>query len=73
MLPVYSGDHSAYQDTFVSDFPSNYPNPFSLSKSTWDTITHFWYLDLSPTDTIMQDCYSKFGPEPILPSCMLRS
>ena len=45
MLPVTFGGHSAYQDTFVSDFLNSYPNPFSLSKSTWDTIIEFWYLD----------------------------
>ncbi len=33
----------------------------------------FWYLGLSKTDSIMQECYSVFGPEPRLPSCMLRS
>lgn len=44
-----------------------------LSKSTWDYIVQFWYLDLSLTDSIMQECYSVFGPVPRLPSCMLRS
>ncbi len=72
MLPVISGSHSAYQDTFVSDFLTHYPNPFVLSKSTWETIIEFWYLYLSPTDTLMQDCYSKLGPAPRLPSCILR-
>ena len=33
----------------------------------------FWYLDLSKTDSIMQECYSVFGPEQRPPSCMLRS
>mgnify|MGYP000273134616 CR=1 FL=1 len=46
---------------------------FVLPKSTWDYIVQFWYLDLSQTDSIMQECYSVFGPEPRLPSCMLRS
>ena len=73
MLPVNIGGHSAYQDTFVSEFLKFYPDPFSLSKSTWDYIVPFWYLDLSMTDSIMQECYSIFGPEPRLPSCMLRS
>jgi len=40
---------------------------------TWSIIIEFWYLDLSLTDSIMQDCYSKFGPEPRLPSSLLRS
>lgn len=73
MLPVNIGGHSAYQDTFVSDFLKFYPDLFALSKSTWDYIVQFWYLDLSMTDSIMQHCYSIFGPEPRLPSCMLRS
>lgn len=73
MLPVNVGGHSAYQDTFVSDFLKFYPDPFALPKSTWDYIVQFWYLDLSMTDSIMQNCYSVFGPEPRLPSCMLRS
>ncbi|WP_113672472.1 hypothetical protein [Vallitalea guaymasensis] len=73
MLPISSGGHSAYQDTFVSNFLAYYPDPFVLSKNTWDTIIHFWHLDLSSTDTLMQNLYSKYGPEPRLPSCMLRS
>ena len=73
MLPYNPGGHAAYQDTFVSDFLKFYPNPFILSKDSWDYIVQFWYLDLSLTDTIMQECYSVFGPEPRLPSCMLRS
>ena len=53
MLPVNIGGHSAYQDTFVSEFLKFYPDPFSLPKSTWDYIVQFWYLDLSMTDSIM--------------------
>lgn len=73
MLPCNPGGHAAYQDTFVSDFLKFYPDPFVLPKSTWNYIVQFWYLDLSQTDSIMQECYSDFGPEPRLPSCMLRS
>ncbi len=68
MLPYNPGGHTAYQDTFVSDFLKFYPDPFALPKSTWDYIVQFWYLDLSLTDSIMQDCYSVFGPQPRLPS-----
>lgn len=35
MLPIISGGHSTYQNTFISDFLAYYPNPFALSKSTW--------------------------------------
>ena len=71
MLPCNPGGHAAFQDTFVSQFLKFYPDPFVLPKSTWDYIVQFWYLDLSKTDSIMQECYSVFGPEPRLPSCML--
>ena len=73
LLPVSSGGHSAYQDAFASHFLSFYPDPFSLSKGTWETIIEFWHLDLSFTDQILADRYSKLGPHPRLPSCMLRS
>ena len=73
MLPVISGGHSAYQDTYISDFLAYYPDPFTLSKSTWKMIAEFWYLDLSSTDSLLMDTYSKFGPSPRQPSCMLRS
>ena len=70
MLPCNPGGHAAYQDTFLSHFLNFYPDPFTLPKSTWYYIVQFWYLDLSLTDSIMQDCYSVLGPEPRLPSCM---
>ena len=73
LLPYNPGGHAAYQNTFVSDFLKFYPDPFILPKCTWDHIVQFWYLDLSLSDSIMQDCYSVFGPQPRLPSCMLRS
>ncbi len=73
MLSCNLSGHAAYQDTFVSDFLKFYPNPFALPKSTWDYIAQFWYFDLSQTDSIMQACYSVFGPEPRLPFCMLYS
>ena len=72
MLPTNPGGHAAYQDTFVSEFLIFYPDPFVLSKDTWDYIIQFWYLDLSLTDSIMQVCYSVFGPEPRLPSCIFK-
>lgn len=73
MLPVTSGGHAAYQNTFMSDFLKFYPDPFSISKDTWEVIIEFWHLDLSLVDQLMADCYSKHGPKPRLPSCMLRS
>ena len=73
MLPCNPSGYAAYQNSFLSDFLKFYPDPFALSKDSWDYIVQFCYLDLSLTDTIMQECYSVFGPEPRLPSCMLRS
>lgn len=49
MLPCNPGGHAAYQDTFVSDFLKFYPDPFVLSKDTWEYIIQFWFLDLSPS------------------------
>lgn len=55
MLLVNYGAHAAYQDTFVSKFLKLFPNPFDVPKDTWNIIVKFWYLDLSETDTIMQE------------------
>ena len=33
-----------------------------LPKSTWDYIVQFWFLDLSKTDSVMQECYSVLCP-----------
>lgn len=73
MLPVNLGGHAAYQNFVVTQMRKYYPNPDSLARSTWDIIERFWNLNLSETDTIMKKFYSVFGPEPRLPSCMLRS
>ncbi len=74
MLPVNYGGHAAYQYTFVSEFLALFPDPFAVPKQTWDIIVKFWYLDLSETDTIMQEFYSLLGkPATRFPSCLLRS
>lgn len=73
MLPVNPGGHTAYQNCFLTEMRKYYPDPNSLARNTWDIIERFWNLDLSETDIIMKDRYSVFGPEPRLPSCMLRS
>lgn len=73
MLPDISGGHSAYQNFVVTNLRKYYPNPDSISRSTWDIIDRFWNLDLSFTDTFMRDKYSVFGPRPRTPSCMQRS
>lgn len=74
MLPVVSPDsHENFQDFFVSLFLLYYPDPFALSRQTWKTIVQFFNLDLSETDSIPAGTYSKYGPAPRMPSCMLRS
>ncbi|MCB7068257.1 hypothetical protein LI031_30945 [Enterocloster citroniae] len=73
MLPCIIGGHAAYQDFVLSQIFHFYPDPFSISKDSWETIIEFWHLDLSLTDSLMMNRYSRLGPEPRLPSCMLRS
>ncbi len=74
MLPVNYGGHTAYQNTFVSEFLKLFPDPFAVPKQTWDVIVKFWYPDLSETDTIMREFYSLLGkPATCFPSCLLRS
>lgn len=74
MLLVNHGGHAACQDTVVSELLKLFPNPFDIPKQTWDIIVKFWYLDLSETDTIMQEFYSLLGkPATRFPSCLLRS
>ena len=51
----------------------HYPDPPALSRQTWQVIVQFFHLDLSETDAILPSAYSKFGPAPRMPSCMLRS
>ena len=73
MLPVNCGSHSDYQNFVTKNLRKYYPDPNALARSTWDIIERFWNLDLSETDVILADKYSKFGPAPRTPSCMQRS
>ena len=74
MKPINTGGHSAYQDRVLNQLRKYYPDAAnSLSSSTWLILEKFWNLDLSPIDVLMQDRYSAYGPEPRLPSDMLRS
>ena len=73
MLPVNCGSHSDYQNFVVTNLRKYYPNPDSIARSTWDIIERFWNLDLSYTDELLKQKYSKFGPTPRIPSCMQRS
>lgn len=73
MKPVNIGGHSAYQDRVLTQLRKYYPNAASLSSSIWQIIDKFWNLNLSQVDELMKDRYSVFGPEPRLPSDMLRA
>nr|WP_294698173.1 hypothetical protein [uncultured Anaerostipes sp.] len=73
MLPVNCGSHADYQNFVVTNLRKYYPDPNALARSIWDIIERFWNLDLSYTDELLADKYSKFGPAPRTPSCMQRS
>ena len=73
MLPINVGGHPAYQKQLISQLRKYYPDYSSIPAEYSNIIDQFWHFDLSDTDIITRDCYSKFGPEPRLPSCMLRS
>ena len=63
MLPVNSGGLTAYQNFVVENLRKYYPNPDSISRTTWGSIDHFWNLDLSYTDERMISKYSIFSPK----------
>ena len=74
MKPINIGGHPAYQNRVLTQLRKYYPNAStSLPDSTWQILEKFWSLDLSAVDILMQDRYSVFGPEPRLPSDMLRA
>ena len=74
MKPININGHSAYQERVLTQLRKYYPDAVtSLSLSTWQILEKFWSLDLSSVDTLMQDRYSSFGPQPRLPSDMLRA
>lgn len=73
MLPVNCGSHADYQNFVIENLRKYYTDPDALARSTWDIIERFWYLDLSDTDVLLADKYSRFGPAPRTPSCMQRS
>ena len=74
MKPINTGGHSAYQERVLTQLRKYYPDAASsLSPSTWLILEKFWALDLSKVDDLMRDRYSSFGPEPRLPSDMLRA
>lgn len=73
MLPIYPGGHMAYQNFVVEQLRNHYANPAELPDRLLDIAERFWEKNLTGIDTLMQECYSRFGPKPRPPSCMLRS
>ena len=74
LKPANIGGHLAYQNRVLTQLRKYYPNAAtSFPDSTWQILEKFWSLDLSAVDVLMQDRYSVFGPEPRLPSDMLRA
>ena len=73
MLPVNCGSHSDYQNFVVENLRKYYPDPDAIPRDTWDIIDRFWNHDLSYTDEMMANKYSKYDPAPRTPSCMQRS
>ena len=63
----------AYQNFVVEQLRNHYANPVELLDSFLDIAERFWEEDLTGVDTHMQECYSRFGPAPRPPSCVLRS
>ena len=74
LKPVNISGHTTYQGRVLAQLRKYYPDAdTSLDSATWEVMEQFWNLDLSAVDQIMQDRYSLFGPQPRLPSDMLRS
>ncbi len=73
LKPVNIGGHAAYRNALRKRLRVCYPNFKVISESQRRIYKKFRDLDLSPVDSIMEDKYSVFGPEPRLPSCMFRS
>lgn len=73
MKPEYSNDsHSVYQAFLVQGILTHVKDPFSMPDSIWDIIVKFYNCDLSFVDKELADSYHARGPNPRLPSCMLR-
>jgi len=70
LLPVNCGNHFDYQNFVVTNLSKYYPNPDSFARSTWNIIEQFLNLDLSDTDILMADKYSKSNPVLVTPYCI---
>jgi hypothetical protein len=74
LKPINPGGHHAYQTRLITLLKQYYPDAFGrFGPSLWDTIGKFYSMDLAMIDVLMYDRYSFFGPQPRLPSDMVRS
>lgn len=74
MKPINPGGHVSYQARLISLLKQYYPDAFTrFGPSLWNTIGKFYSMDLAKVDVLMYDRYSIFGPQPRLPSDMVRS
>jgi hypothetical protein len=65
--------HLRYQQFLLDHFRRFYGPTFVIINKDWPLVMKFWMTDLSAMTTLLQDLYSKRGPEPRDPACMLRS
>lgn len=73
MLPSYPGGHPTYQNSVVEQLRNHYANSAKLPDTLLDIAERFWEKDLTGVDTLIQQCYSRFGAKLRPPSCILRS
>ena len=73
LKPVNIGGHAAYGNALRNYLHACCPNLSVITKPQWKIYEKFRDLDLSAIDSMMEDKYSVFGPEPRPPSCMFRS
>ena len=62
VYPTYPGGHAAYRNFVVEQLRKHYPEANSLPDRVLKIAERFWNKDLTGVDTLMRDCYSKFGP-----------
>lgn len=62
--------HAQYQDSVLRQLLAS---GVLLIRKDWPLAVKFWMTDLSPVTILLQDAYSKRGPEPRDPASMLRS
>jgi len=66
--------HECYQNFVIEQLRVHYNGGIlSIVPKDWILITKLWITDLSATASFLKNQYSKFGPLPTDPACLLRS